>query len=82
MKTKFACYCNWAIIKIYELLTLTPLQGAQTTLFCCLDDAVASESGSYYSGCGKKTLKVKESSDDPARLWSISERLVEKFLDK
>ena len=31
------------------------IDGAETTLFCALDDSLNNESGEYYSDCSKQT---------------------------
>ena len=55
----------------------TPLQGAQTSIFCCVDESVAGDSGKYYSGCKeKRPAKAARNEADQQRLWELSERLV------
>jgi retinol dehydrogenase-12 len=39
---------------LFEFVIKTPFYGAQTTLYCTLDDAIECESGMYYSDCAKK----------------------------
>jgi hypothetical protein len=38
----------------FEFVLKTPFYGAQTTLYCTLDDGIECESGMYYSDCAKK----------------------------
>lgn len=55
----------------------TPRQGAQTALFCCLEEAIAGDSGRYYSDCREKRMSRRASSaEDQRRLWEVSERMV------
>ena len=56
----------------------TPFHGAQTTLFCTLDDSIANDSGRYYTDCNYGKFKSKWATDDNAakRLWELSEKLV------
>jgi retinol dehydrogenase-12 len=64
---------------ISNLFMKTPFYGAQTTLYCCLEDTIESESGLYYSDCAKKTpSRYALDSESAKKLWNISEALVEK----
>ena len=48
-------------------------EGAQTTLYCCLEASIANQSGEYYQDCKKSSAKAHAT--DPAhaqRLWDIS----------
>jgi len=61
--------CSRPFIKTVE-------SGAQTSLYCCLDESLAEESGKYYSDCREKQPAVQATSDEDAkRLWQISEKL-------
>eukprot|EP00088_Acartia_fossae_P024555 TRINITY_DN2548_c0_g1_i7.p1 TRINITY_DN2548_c0_g1~~TRINITY_DN2548_c0_g1_i7.p1 ORF type:complete len:330 (-),score=108.70 TRINITY_DN2548_c0_g1_i7:1312-2301(-) len=54
----------------------TPESGAQTSLYCCLEQSIADENGKYYSDCARKEPAVQAQSDDDAKkLWEISEKL-------
>jgi len=55
----------------------TPLQGAQTTLYCCLDETITDKSGGYFMAC-KHTIPKKSltSDEDAQRLWEESEKMV------
>ena len=57
---------------------LSPLEGAQTTLYCCLEDGIEDHSGRYYSKCKEKATKKSQTDDEEhfARLWAVSEELV------
>lgn len=55
----------------------TPLEGAQTTIFCCLDDTIAAESGSYFVDCKKVDIFPWLRDDRKQKLlWDVSRRLV------
>jgi len=55
----------------------TPLQGAQTTLFCCLDDSIIDKSGGYFLACRHTIPKKSLTSEKNAkRLWEESEKLL------
>ena len=66
------------LIPVAKFLFKTPFHGAQTTLFCTLDDSIANDSGKYYSDCTYGKFKSKHPEDDGAakKLWELSERLV------
>ena len=35
----------------------SPKQGAQTTIYCAVDESISHESGHYYKDCKKTALK-------------------------
>jgi len=54
----------------------TPESGAQTTIYCAVEESIAEDSGKYYSDCKEKTPKPQaENMEDAKRLWDISEEL-------
>ncbi|XP_066152917.1 retinol dehydrogenase 13-like isoform X2 [Euwallacea fornicatus] len=62
--------CQWAI--------KTPEQGAQTTIYCSVDEKCATESGLYYADCVlKKPSKAARNKEDAKRLWIESLKLVD-----
>ena len=61
----------------FKLFFKTPLQGAQTTIYCCVEDSIEKDSGKYYSDCKEKTpARAARSDEDAKRLWEISEKMV------
>ena len=55
----------------------TPFHGAQTTLFCALDDSVAALSGRYFADCREKRPHQRALIEEHwQRLWEISEEMV------
>ena len=59
-----------------SLFIKTPESGAQTTIFCAVDESVANETGLYYADCRQATLaKHARVEGEPKRLWEISEKL-------
>lgn len=55
----------------------TPLEGAQTTIYCAIDEKAGKESGLYYSEC--KPTRPSDKAEDmntAKRLWDISYDLV------
>lgn len=52
-------------------------QGAETTIYCALDEAVAGQNGLYYADCALKTPHAKGSDMEMAgKLWDVSWKLV------
>ncbi len=60
------------------LLFKTPLQGAQTNIYCAVEEGIESKSGQYFSDCKVKKLTNPQATDDDIaeRLWDVSEQLV------
>ena len=56
----------------------TPWYGAQTTLYCALEDSIENESGMYYADCRRKTPfnRQAQNMDAAKKLWEVSEQLV------
>ncbi|KAJ8734966.1 hypothetical protein PYW08_014216 [Mythimna loreyi] len=55
----------------------TPEQGAQTTIYCALDEKCADETGLYYSDCVAVATAPKGANDEYAKkLWDMSVELV------
>ena len=52
-------------------------QGGQTSVYCAVDEACASQTGLYYSDCDVKTPSEKAQDKELAQqLWKVSEREV------
>ncbi len=76
MADSYACI-RCCVKPCFESIAMTPYHGAQTTLYCALEDKIEHESGLYYSDCDKKTPSVQAQDMDAARrLWQVSEKLV------
>ena len=59
----------------------TPEQGAQTTIYCAVDEEIKNVSGHYYSDCKeKKLLKHATKDEDGERLWNMSEEIIKSKL--
>lgn len=55
----------------------TPVQGAQTTIHCAIDEQAGSETGLYYSDCKVKRPSPRAEDEDVARrLWEESVKIV------
>ncbi|KAF2354661.1 Short-chain dehydrogenase/reductase SDR [Trinorchestia longiramus] len=68
---------SWFYKLAVNLFSKDVEEGAQTTIYCAVDDAVADQSGLYYSDC-KVSFTSKAAKDDElaAKLWSASEAAV------
>ncbi|XP_076261461.1 retinol dehydrogenase 11-like [Rhynchophorus ferrugineus] len=63
--------------RLFSWAIKTPEQGAQTTIYCSVDEKCANESGLYYSDCAVKTpSKAAQNSEDAEKLWVESLKLV------
>jgi retinol dehydrogenase-12 len=68
--------CAGAMLVCFAPLLKTPVAGAQTSLFCCLDESLAEKNGKYYSDCREKTpAPAARSDEDAKKLWELSEKL-------
>ena len=66
-----------------EYLIKTPEEGAQTTIYCTVEESLASETGKYYSDCAEKTPSKAALDDDTSkRLWELSEKMVGLYNEK
>ncbi|XP_050297543.1 uncharacterized protein LOC126736916 [Anthonomus grandis grandis] len=55
----------------------TPIEGAQTTIYCSVAKGIESDSGEHFADCAFVTrYKTAEDPDLPKKLWEISEKLV------
>ncbi|XP_065347539.1 retinol dehydrogenase 12-like [Cloeon dipterum] len=74
------CGCSWAFKKFGWILK-TPVQGAQTTLHCALDEKLAEQNGLYFSDCSPgRTSGRARNKEDAKKLWEVSEDLVKNFI--
>ena len=60
------------------LLLKSPQEGAQTNIYCAVDEAVEGVSGKYFKDCKVATPNTKAAVDDDMaeRLWEVSAELV------
>ena len=55
----------------------SPFYGAQTTLYCCLEEKISHQSGKYYSCCTEKSMSYQaENVAAQEKLWHLSTKLV------
>ena len=58
-----------------SFLVKTPEQGAQTTIFCAIDESVSGHSGRYYSELAETAVASQANDLDSAEiLWQLSEK--------
>ncbi|KAI4465300.1 phosphatidylinositol-glycan biosynthesis class f protein-related [Holotrichia oblita] len=68
---------SWMINSAGKCFFKTPLEGAQTTIYCAIDEKAGKESGLYYSEC--KPTRPSDKAEDMTtakRLWDVSYDLV------
>jgi hypothetical protein len=52
-------------------------QGAQTTIYCAVEESIANDSGKYYVDCKEAPLKcVAKDQETAEKLWTLSEELL------
>ncbi|XP_051918881.1 retinol dehydrogenase 13 [Hippocampus zosterae] len=69
----------WKNPLLYPILMMikTPREGAQTSIFCAVDESLANVTGLYYSDCALKTPAPAAMDDSVAkRLWALSSSMV------
>ena len=55
----------------------TPESGANTTIYCAVEESIADHNGRYYSDCKEKQPAPQaENIEDAKKLWEVSEQLV------
>ncbi|CAG5853139.1 unnamed protein product [Menidia menidia] len=65
------------LASVFMKIVKNPWEGAQTTIYCAVDENVANESGLYYSDCAPKTPAPQALDDDAAKkLWDLSASMV------
>jgi len=68
---------RFLIKTVGKIATKTPEQGAQTSIYCCIDEKAGEETGLYYSDC--KVANVSDKAKDmnaAKKLWDESVKLV------
>ncbi|XP_038124844.1 retinol dehydrogenase 12-like [Cyprinodon tularosa] len=54
-----------------------PREGAQTTIYCAVEESLQNESGLYYSDCARKATAPQGRDDEAAKkLWDLSASMV------
>ncbi len=69
-------FMAWGI-KVYAPFSLTPEQGARTSVYLCSSPEVEGVTGKYFAKCKEKTPSANARDEAAAaRLWEVSEELV------
>ncbi|XP_054475472.1 retinol dehydrogenase 13-like isoform X2 [Anoplopoma fimbria] len=69
----------WKRVLFTPLMFLikTPTEGAQTTIYCAVEESLQDESGLYYSDCAPKSAAPQGLDDEAAKkLWDLSASMV------
>uniref|UniRef100_A0A8C7XLP0 Si:ch211-107o10.3 n=1 Tax=Oryzias sinensis TaxID=183150 RepID=A0A8C7XLP0_9TELE len=65
------------LYKPFSFFIKSSSQGAQTTIYCAVEEKLQNESGLYYSDCAPKTPAPQALDDEAAkRLWDVSASMV------
>lgn len=74
--TAFFPGVTWMFNHLAHVFCKTPALGAQTSIYCALEESLASETGLYYSDCKRKAPSSKAQDRDLCRkLWDVSASL-------
>ncbi|KAM9319465.1 dehydrogenase/reductase SDR family member 13 [Gastrophryne carolinensis] len=66
------------VFPIAWLLFLTPVDGAQTSIYCAVEEGIEKYSGRYFANCQVKEVQPHARDDAVAKkLWEVSEDLLE-----
>lgn len=69
----------WMKMMIVPMMWMikSPREGAQTTIYCAVEERIATESGLYYSDCAPKVPAPQATDDAVAKkLWDVSASMV------
>lgn len=68
---------QWLFNLCGYLVMKTPQQGAQTTIFCAVDETTANQNGLYYDDCKVATPpKAAQDVEMARKLWDVSAKMV------
>lgn len=75
-------YVRWLLGPLMPLVTKTPWEGAQTTLYCATAPESELHNGGYYKDCAEVPSPNALTRDDAAceRLWALSDEAVHQAL--
>merc|ERR1719216_834111 len=66
--------CMRCIWKCFAPFIKTPESGANTSIYCAVEESIADHNGRYYSDCREKRPKPQaENMEDAKKLWEMSE---------
>jgi len=69
--------CMRCIWKCFAPFIKTPESGANTSIYCAVEESIADHNGRYYSDCREKQPKPQaENMEDAKKLWEMSEEMV------
>lgn len=69
---------SWIWHYVGKCFMKTPVEGAQTTIYCAVDNKCSNETGLYYADCSTASVSTNaKNTKDAERLWSESLKLVE-----
>lgn len=78
MDNTFFRGANWVYKTFVSHLIKSPKQGAQTSIYCAVDEAAGKETGLYYAECKVKDSSNKSKNMENAReLWEQSLKFVD-----
>lgn len=68
---------KWIVHSIGPNFIKTPQQGAQTAIYCAVDENAGKETGLFYAECkAAEPNIITKNVEDAKHLWEVSRRLV------
>uniref|UniRef100_A0A671ML03 Si:dkey-94e7.2 n=1 Tax=Sinocyclocheilus anshuiensis TaxID=1608454 RepID=A0A671ML03_9TELE len=81
VRTELKRHMNLGLLimwKVFRPFTKSPVQGAQTTIYCAVQPELDKESGAYYSNCRPSRCTRAARDDEMAeKLWELSCKMLE-----
>ena len=66
----------WLAVPLLYCFTKSAKQGAQTTIYCAVEESIANDSGKFYVDCKEASLKsIAKDQETAEKLWILSEKL-------
>ncbi|KAK3092840.1 hypothetical protein FSP39_007804, partial [Pinctada imbricata] len=77
LQRHFSSWIHFILHPAVRLMFKSPMQGAQTSIYCAVSEDLNNVSGKYFSDCAIKGESKQAKDDGTAKkLWEVSEKLV------
>merc|ERR1739848_382435 len=68
---------HWWALPLMYIFAKSPKQGAQTTIYCAVEESIGNDSGKFYVDCKETSLNfLGENQQTAEQLWTLSEKLM------
>merc|ERR1711970_281410 len=65
-------FLNILILIFFNFFSKTPESGAQTSLFCALEESLENDTGKYYEDCKEVSSKEGSNIENAKKLWDVT----------